>query len=974
MATLNGFDFHRLVRVPAPDHDENGGRQQQDEPDRLLAAVAGAHAELVHDNRSPHPALCSAWLKLPGETGMQFVVGGRPVFPPAAPEDDSLPKGTPRPMLFPPGATAVAVPELEALSRLERFTHWVPCSGMPDTLWAPDPAKKAEAAIRRGSFERYAAHLGTPYAWLVIAEPLRADEVRPELDRLVAEILPLTRTEVGESKRVELERKQGRHRELSRAQLGGSWRIHVLVGGVDAGKAVSTAATLCSAAELDGLPYVLSPGLQAMPLAAALQEAGQTALVAGSDLVVALGRPPEYELPGLRVVDRHTFDMTQEHSLELKGPLLRLGDVLDQTGGKAGDATLSMETLNRHTFVCGATGAGKSQTVRHLLTEATRNSLPWLAVEPAKAEYALMATRLAELGSEVIVIRPGDPEVAPAGFNPLEPAKDFSLQTHVDLLRALFLAAFESHEPFPQILSTALVRSYEEQGWDLTLGEAVDKRGNPRYPTLGDLQRVAAQVVTDIGYGKEASADVSGFIKVRLSSLRLGTTGRFFEGGHPLQFDELRKHNVVLEIEDVGDDADKAFLMGAVLIRLTEYLRVREKEKKKTNDKSKGLSHLTVVEEAHRLLRRAEPGSAGPASKAVEMFAALLAEVRAYGEGLIIAEQIPSKLTPDVIKNTAAKIVHRLPAQDDRESVGATMNLDEPQSRYVVTLSPGDAAFFTDGMDRPLLIQVPNGTTLEETGDPRTAPVDALIGRRSKTCSKTCQAKACTLREMRTAQHLLTNHPWLTVWSELTVLAHLTGNDTPAVDVDRLPPLDAVLDSQRQFGCAVSHAVDAAIASRSSVFHSALDPDLLAVHCCQSIQAVLVGTAPRESCGFHGMYFLADAYRPLEVLTALRYAEPVPSRHPRSLSWEESLGVRLPGETATEQRDLLQARWNSILDDQTRCDDVTFGTAWPSTIEAVVGSTRDTQQWSGLVHLALEPFTAPWATDHLIPRTTQKTS
>ena len=124
-----------------------------------------------------------------------------------------------------------------------------------------------------------------------------------------------------------------------------------------------------------------------------------------------------------------------------------------------------------------------------------------------------------------------------------------------------------------------------------------------------------------------------------------------------------------------------------------------------------GLRHLTVIEEAHRLLRRQETGApAGAAAHAVEMFAGLLAEIRAYGEGLIIAEQIPDRLVPDVIKNTAVKITHRLPAADDREAVGATMNMTQAQNRFLVTLNPGEAAVFTDGMDFPLLTRMPDGT------------------------------------------------------------------------------------------------------------------------------------------------------------------------------------------------------------------------------------------------------------------------
>ena len=74
------------------------------------------------------------------------------------------------------------------------------------------------------------------------------------------------------------------------------------------------------------------------------------------------------------------------------------------------------------------------------------------------------------------MIRPGDLDVAPAGVNPLEPAAGpdgtrFPLQAHADLVRALFLAAFEADEPFPQVLAAALARCYEQAGWDLVTGE-----------------------------------------------------------------------------------------------------------------------------------------------------------------------------------------------------------------------------------------------------------------------------------------------------------------------------------------------------------------------------------------------------------------------------------------------------------------------------------------------------------------------
>ncbi len=489
-------------------------------------------------------------------------------------------------------------------------------------------------------------------------------------------------------------------------------------------------------------------------------------------------------------------------------------------------------------FVCGATGAGKSQTVRSLLEAAAGQGTPWLVVEPAKAEYRLMAARLP--GVEVIRIRPGEPDAIAAGLNPLEPAAAqdgarFPLQTHADLVRALFIASFRSEEPFPQVLSAALGRVYEDAGWDLALGEPADGGHAPAYPTLTALQRAAERVVTEIGYSQRVTDDVLGFIRVRLASLRHGTTGRFLEGGHPIDFGALLTRNVVLEIEDVGDDADKAFLMGTVLIRLAEHLRLAQRARPAG---AGGLRHLTVVEEAHRLLRRPEsgdgPGGGGAAGHAVEMFAGLLAEIRAYGEGLIIAEQIPARLVPDVIKNTAVKIVHRLPAADDREAVGATMNASPSQSRYLVTLPPGEAAVFSDGMDFPILVRVTDGSPREAGPPVPAADARAVVRPRSATCGAACRARPCTLRDMRAAQRALEGAGPMRPWAELAVLAHLTGWPAPVPVPAALATLTALPARVRE--CALSHAVDAAVAARAAAI---ADPAALAGHVCAGISARL---------------------------------------------------------------------------------------------------------------------------------------
>jgi uncharacterized protein len=690
-----------------------------------------------------------------------------------------------------------------------------------------------------------------PFGWLVFAEPVGPEELRG----LAGEVGTRQRVAEGSADRfperaVEARRLKERHGELLRGGSAGFWRIRILAGGADEVSAARVAGLYCASTDLGGLPYALSPAAVSSESAVAPSvELGGDGVPAApfygsTELLAALVRPPEAEVPGVRLALRPDFDVTPEHvggRVNAAGDHggLRLGEVLDRNLMSAGPFAVSADAVNRHVFVCGATGAGKSQTVRRLLEAATERGIPWLVVEPAKAEYRLMASRLP--GAEVITIRPGEPDAIAAGLNPLEPASAsagarFPLQTHADLIKALFVASFQAEEPFPQVVSAALGRVYEEAGWDLALGEPSDQEREPGYPTLTSLQRAAEHVVAQIGYSQRVTDDVLGFIRVRLASLRHGTTGRFLEGGHPLDFGALLRKNAVLEIEDVGDDADKAFLMGTVLIRLVEYLRLT----KRAADRAPGLAHLTVVEEAHRLLRRQEPagqGGAGAAAHAVELFAGLLAEIRAYGEGLVIAEQIPARLVPDVIKNTAVKITHRLPAADDREAVGATMNATPPQSRYLVTLPPGRAAVFSDGMDFPVLVRIEDGTEREAAAPSSTADARAVVRPRSGSCGGECVARPCTLREMRGGQRLHDTVPWVRLWSELAVLAHLTGWPMPVPTPATLTALRS--PSARLAECAICQAVDESVAARPLIAR----PAALAAHVAAAIRARAVGSA-----------------------------------------------------------------------------------------------------------------------------------
>jgi uncharacterized protein len=920
-------------------------------------------------------------------------------------------------LTLPAGARGCRLLDGQAVSLLTAIPCWAQLAAVSDVLLAEQdtPASRPGDRGARSSLEDglLSAWLG-PFGWLLLAEPVDAGTLEELTSQVALAQLEAQRNDSPRARLAE-RRAAARHAELRQAASTGLWRVHLLAGGATPGEAAQVAGLLLASSDLAGLPYALLPARQgatsrSQPGDARVQRAATSGRHSATEvshylpaqaappaspearwpapqpaapfygstaLVAALARMPAREVPGLRMVLRPEFDLTPETVLasQLNGTsgersvvgTMSLGEVLDWNRVPCGELAVPLASVNRHVFVCGATGSGKSQTIRHLLQSATEAGIPWLVIEPAKAEYKLMAARLP--GTPVITIRPGDLDVPPAGVNPLEPAVGpdgtrFPLQAHADLVRELFLAAFEADEPFPQVLSAALARCYEQAGWDLVTGQPLAPGGQPQYPGLADLQAAATAVVEDIGYSREITDNVRGFVAVRIASLRLGTTGRFLDGGHRLDFAALLDSHAVLEIEDCGDDRDKAFLTGAVLIRLAEYLRMRQRAEGPAPPR---LRHLTVVEEAHRLLRQPPPGTgSGPAAHAVEMFAGLLAEIRAYGEGLIIAEQIPSKLIPDVIKNTAVKIVHRLPAADDRDTVGATMNLTGAQSRYLVTLTPGEAAVHTDGMDYPLLVRIPDGTQHELTTPAPAVPPTRIIAPRSASCGTICQQQPCTLGQMRAAQNAAAADPRITLWAELAVAGHLTGWIMPMPGPGLAADL-AAMDARLR-DCTLSHAVDAAIASRVTALAGQVSGSALTVHVRAAMRAL---GGQQWLCTREEPQWLAPAWRWALVLDSLLSHDrdhPGAGPHPRTAEWEAACGRTIPGSTCAQQLEAVR-HWDAAARrDQRRVRTTLFGLHTPSAIEQAAGASASDPDWDIRLADALADFPGShWPLDQLRP-------
>lgn len=381
---------------------------------------------------------------------------------------------------------------------------------------------------------------------------------------------------------------------------------------------------------------------------------------------------------------------------------------------------LSEEDLNKHVFVCGITGSGKTNTVKKILESIDK---PFLVIEPVKKEYR-------NIKKDIEVYTMGRPEINCIKMNPFYVPMGISLQQHIDSLKDLFSASFSFYGPMPYIVEKCLYRIYEKKGWNLTFGlhsyyleenknnlseelfdnsklEEFYKTTSHKYlfPNMQDLKEEVAKYIKTMSYEGELKGNIEGAIKARIDSLCVGAKGYMFNTNDMFDFDIIFNQNSVFELEGLADDSDKAFALGLLIIYINEYRQVD----KEINNK-KGLKHLLVIEEAHRLLKNVSTEKnediGNPKGKAVEHFTNMLAEMRSYGQGVIVAEQIPTKLAPDVIKNSSNKIVHRIIAKDDQEVIANTIGIYPEDAIYLGNSKTGYALCHKEGMVQPVIVKI----------------------------------------------------------------------------------------------------------------------------------------------------------------------------------------------------------------------------------------------------------------------------
>ncbi|MCM1022642.1 MAG: DUF87 domain-containing protein [Prevotella sp.] len=426
-----------------------------------------------------------------------------------------------------------------------------------------------------------------------------------------------------------------------------------------------------------------------------------TNLVSGNELAIHMGLPRN-SVCGFPVIEHSDFgketvkydksDVTETVPL---GSIFNMGRTIDENKVK-----LDIESLSMHTFVVGATGSGKSNTIYKILDELTstgRDMLNFMVIEPAKGEYKRVFGH--RRGVTVLGTNPAFTQLLK--INPFRFPKGIHVLEHVDRLIEIFNVCWPMYAAMPAVLKEAVLSSYEICGWNMETSENIIS--DSLYPTFQDLLERLNHVIRESDYSEEVKSNYIGSLTTRVKSLANGLNGQIFssnETDNNILFDS----NVIVDLSRVGSQETKSLLMGILIMRLSEH---RMTQNSGSNSK---LRHVTVLEEAHNILKAstctASEEGGNIAGKSVEMISNAIAEMRTYGEGFIIADQSPGAVDISAIRNTNTKIIMRLPEESDRRISGKAAAMKDIQLDEIARLPKGVAVIYQNDWIEPVLCKI----------------------------------------------------------------------------------------------------------------------------------------------------------------------------------------------------------------------------------------------------------------------------
>ncbi len=443
---------------------------------------------------------------------------------------------------------------------------------------------------------------------------------------------------------------------------------------------------------------ILSGALKSSNLEVSWSDEECTSIITGTKEIIPMLLFPTKEYNGLTYIENEEFSLEQP---KINGYEMNIGNIM-QNNDEIAPFLLSEKAFERHAFVCGMTGSGKTNTSKKIIETI---GIPFMVIEPVKGEYRSLKGKYEDL--DIMTMKADDINSSILQINPFWFPENANIAFHIDSIKTIIASAFDLSAAMPNILEQCLYNIYIKSGWNLISNKNIYKDilpGKYLYPTFSDLCREVEDYLDHAEFGKEVMDNYKGAMLSRLRSFVNGFKGVLLNTSEHPDYESLMTKKTVIELEGLADDADKCLVMGTILIQYFECLKLKHNE-----NCEKGLKHLTVVEEAHRLFKNVQKKNKqdGPdmVGQLVESLSNVMAEIRAYGEGIMIVDQSPTKVAVDVIKNSATKIVHRI---DDGEDIKILQScLLIPEDRYSIpALGQGKALIRCEGMVRPCKVSI----------------------------------------------------------------------------------------------------------------------------------------------------------------------------------------------------------------------------------------------------------------------------
>lgn len=428
--------------------------------------------------------------------------------------------------------------------------------------------------------------------------------------------------------------------------------------------------------------------------------------ISGKDIPLIFNFPRK-SVPGIVVSETAEFGRNIYTSQNDNCRYIDIGCLYHMGQKEKERTTIDIDSLTSHCFVTGSTGSGKSNTIYNLIENISCSNydVPFLVIEPAKGEYRNQFRKIP--GINLFTTNPQIDRMLK--INPFVFNSEIHILEHLDRLVEIFNGCWEMYAAMPAILKDAMEQAYVSKGWDLLNSQYIGI-GTPVYPTFLDVLNELPKIINNSDYSSDTKGDYIGALVTRVNSMTNGIYGQIFCNDFNIDDSVLFDEKTIIDLSRVGSSETKSLIMGIIILKLSEYRMANATES------NSSLKHLTILEEAHNILKNSKnlQSSAGNnvVAKSVEMIVNSIAEMRTYGEGFIIVDQSPTSVDIAAIKNTNTKIIMRLPEKEDCKLAGHAISLTENQVNELSKLETGIAVVMQNNWEQAVLSKIDKAENL----------------------------------------------------------------------------------------------------------------------------------------------------------------------------------------------------------------------------------------------------------------------